>query len=305
MQTLVATLHQYPEVALFLTLALGFWFGSLKLGSFSLGAVTSTLIVGLLVGQLHVRIDPVVQDTFFMMFLFAVGYSVGPVFIPALKKDGLPQIAFALIVCSTGLATAYTAAKILGYDPALAAGLLAGGYTNSGTLGVATTNLSQLGLDPQRTASMAGLVAIAYAVTYPFGTVGAAWFLSSLAPKLLGIDLARECEQYEARMGGPVQGRWCYPIERGFKSLRKKCRNKARIEASMSEAYIIEEASNFTTSYYNEKLPSVHNPPSRYNADDNECNLSLFRGQLGSTVAASDAPPSAPALRHCPKGEQV
>jgi hypothetical protein len=87
---------------------------------------------------------------------------------------------------------------------------------------------------------------------------------------------------YEARMGGPVQGRWCYPIERCFKFLRRKCRNKAKIEVSMSEAYITEEASNFTTSYYNENLPSMHNPLPRYNANENECNLSLFRGQLGS-----------------------
>jgi hypothetical protein len=37
---------------------------------------------------------------------------------------------------------------------------------------------------------------------------------------------------YEARMGGPVQGRWCYPIERCLKTIRKKCRNKCKIEAS-------------------------------------------------------------------------
>jgi hypothetical protein len=81
---------------------------------------------------------------------------------------------------------------------------------------------------------------------------------------------------------GPVQGRWCYPIERCFKFLWRKCRNKAKIEASMSEAYITEEASNFTTSYYNENLPSMHNPLPRYNANENECNLTLFRGQLGN-----------------------
>ena len=27
---------------------------------------------------------------------------------------------------------------------------------------------------------------------------------------------------YEARMGGPMQARWCYPIERCLKTLRKK-----------------------------------------------------------------------------------
>lgn len=43
-QFLIDPLRQYPEIAIFLTLALGFWFGGLKFRSFSLGAVTSTLI---------------------------------------------------------------------------------------------------------------------------------------------------------------------------------------------------------------------------------------------------------------------
>jgi hypothetical protein len=81
---------------------------------------------------------------------------------------------------------------------------------------------------------------------------------------------------------GAVQGRWCYPIERCLKVLWKKCRNKCKIEASIAEAYILKEVSNFTTTYYGDNLPSVHNPPPRCNAGENESNLSLFRGQLGS-----------------------
>jgi hypothetical protein len=57
-------------------------------------------------------------------------------------------------------------------------------------------------------------------------------------------------------MGGPVQGRWCYPIKRCLKTIQKKCRNKCKIEASIAEAYIIEEVSNFTTTYYGDKLPA-------------------------------------------------
>ena len=66
---------------------------------------------------------------------------------------------------------------------------------------------------------------------------------------------------YEARIGGPVQGRWCNSIERTLKVVRKKCRNKCKIEASIAEASILEEVSNFTTTYYGDNLPSVHNPP--------------------------------------------
>jgi len=88
-------------------------------------------------------------------------------------------------------------------------------------------------------------------------------------------------------MGGPVQGHWCYPIERYLKVIRSKYKNKGKIEASVAEAYILEEVSNFTTTYYAENLPSIHNPPPRYNAGENESNLSLFRGQLGSASAST------------------
>jgi hypothetical protein len=86
---------------------------------------------------------------------------------------------------------------------------------------------------------------------------------------------------------GGVQGRWCYPIERCLKTIRKKCRNKCKIVASIAEAYILEEVSNFTTTYYGDKLPSVHNPSPRYNDGSNKSNLSIFRGQLGSTIGST------------------
>ena len=86
---------------------------------------------------------------------------------------------------------------------------------------------------------------------------------------------------------GAVQGRWCYLIERQQKILRTKCKNKCKIEASIAEAYILDEVSNYTTKYYGETLLSVHNPPTRYNKAENEMNLSLFKGQLGSASGAT------------------
>src|SRR5260370_41178971 len=145
MNYLIIPLRQYPEIAIFLTLALGFWFGSFKFGSFSLGVVTSTLLAGLLVGQLHVPVPTVVQSTFFMMFLFAVGYGVGPQFFRALKKDGRPQVAFALLVCASGLLCAYALGQLLGYNPGLTAGLITGGDPKPWTVGGAAENLQQTG----------------------------------------------------------------------------------------------------------------------------------------------------------------
>jgi hypothetical protein len=49
----------------------------------------------------------------------------------------------------------------------------------------------------------------------------------------------------------------------------------------------VEEVSNFTTKYYNENLPSVHNRLPRYNASENESNLSLFKGQYRSASGST------------------
>jgi hypothetical protein len=84
-----------------------------------------------------------------------------------------------------------------------------------------------------------------------------------------------------------VQNHWCYPIERCLKTIHKKCGNKDRIEASIAEAFIHEEVSNFATTYYNENLPSVHNPPAQYNEDENESTLSIFQGPHGRASGAT------------------
>ena len=89
MEWLVSTLRQYPELAVFLALGLGYFIGKQKFKGFSLGAVTGTLLAGVLIGQLHITVSPNVKAVFFLMFLFAVGYSVGPQFFRGLKSDGL------------------------------------------------------------------------------------------------------------------------------------------------------------------------------------------------------------------------
>ena len=118
-------------------------------------------------------------------------------------------------------------------------------------------------------------------------TISMLWIWEDISTWLLQFDAAFDSSSPIWGMNGVVQGRWCYPIERCLKTIRKKCRNKCKIEASIAEAYILEEVSNFTTTYYGDKLPSVHNPPPRYNDGDNESNLSIFRGQLGSASGST------------------
>lgn len=80
MEWIVQTLRDNPSLAVFLTIGVGFFIGQLKYKSFSLGTVTSVLLVGVLVGQLDIPVPGPLKDVFFLLFLFSIGYSVGPQF---------------------------------------------------------------------------------------------------------------------------------------------------------------------------------------------------------------------------------
>lgn len=204
MEWIVKTLQGSPELAIFLTLALGFAVGKIKIKGFSLGSVTGVLLMGVVIGQLHITVSPTVKSTFFLIFLFAVGYSVGPQFIHSLKKEGLPQIAFAAIVCVACLVMAWVSALIAGFDLGNAAGLLAGANTISAVIGVATDTINQLSISDEQKHTFINQIPVAYAVTYIFGTAGTAWFLSSVGPKLLGKNVQQQIRDYEQSLGGSI-----------------------------------------------------------------------------------------------------
>ncbi|MBC8593943.1 aspartate-alanine antiporter [Oscillospiraceae bacterium N12] len=203
MEWIINQLRVHPELAIFLTIFAGFWIGRLKIGKFSLGTVTSVLLVGVLVGQLNITVDGPMKAVFFLLFLFAVGYKVGPQFFRGLKKDGLPQVGFAVLMCIVSLLSAWALAKIMGYNVGEAAGLLAGSQTISAVIGVAEDTINGLGITDAQKASYINAIPVAYAVTYIFGTAGSAWILASLGPKLLGgLDKVKaDCKELEAKMG--------------------------------------------------------------------------------------------------------
>src|SRR5947207_11228040 len=148
MNYLTHALREHQELAVFLTLAIGFLIGRLRIGTFSLGTAVGTLLVVVEIGQLNIKVAAVVKYVFFDLFLFTTGYKVGPQFFRALKKDALPQLAITLVLCLTCLLAAFTAAKLLGYDAGTAAGLLAGAFTQSTVIGTASAATGRLALSP-------------------------------------------------------------------------------------------------------------------------------------------------------------
>src|SRR5688500_6544785 len=136
------------------------------------------------------------------MFLFAVGYAVGPQFVRGVAKDGLPQALFAAVQCVLCLLVPVTIAKIAGYDLGYAAGLYSGSQTISAAMGLSTDAINRLGLPPDEVKRQLDAMPIAYAVSYMFGTVGSALVIALLGPKLLRIDLPAACKAYEENHGG-------------------------------------------------------------------------------------------------------
>jgi putative transport protein len=202
MRWFATSLRDNPELAVFLTLAIGFAIGRARIGGFRLGNVVGTLLAGVVVGQLDVKVDPLVRLVFFDLFLFATGYKVGPQFFRALKRNAAAQALLTLVLCVVSLATTVAAAKALGYDCGTAAGLLAGAFTESTVIGTAGNAISRLPLPDAEIARLQNNIPVAYAVSYLVGTSLVVWFLASLAPRLLRADLKAESRRLEAQAGG-------------------------------------------------------------------------------------------------------
>lgn len=197
----LGALRGNPELAIFLTLAIGFLIGRVKIGSFSLGTVVGTLLAGVAVGQLGIQIPGIVKTVFFDLFLFTTGYKVGPQFFRGLKKDAVSQVALTVVLCVTCLLTAYGAARLLGYDTGTAAGLLAGAFSESTVIGTAGDAINRLAISDAEKARLVNNIPIAYAVTYLIGTAGLVWFLPVVGPRLIGINLRAEGRKAQGRGG--------------------------------------------------------------------------------------------------------
>ena len=209
MEWITNLLQAHPELAIYITIGLGFFIGKIHFKGFSLGIVTSVLLVGVIVGQLHIPMEGALKQTAFLLFLFAIGYKVGPQFFAGLRKEGLPQVYFAVVMCVFILLSTWGIALLMGYNAGEAAGLLSGSQTISAVIGVAGDTIRDFGLPADEQQKMLDIMPVAYAVTYIFGTAGSAWILARLGPRMLGglekVKVA--CRELESRMGGDESDR--------------------------------------------------------------------------------------------------
>lgn len=206
MENLFESIHSLfsksPELAIFLSLAIGFWIGKFKIGSFQLGGVAGSLLAAVAVSQFGVTVSDTVKNILFALFIFAVGYDSGQQFFRSLGRQTLREIALAVIVALSGLATVVILAKMFGLDKGLAAGIAAGGLTQSAIMGVAGDALGKMGLDPDTLKTLTGNIGVGYAVTYIFGSFGAIIICVNVLPKFMGKSIRDAAMEAESQMNG-------------------------------------------------------------------------------------------------------
>lgn len=182
-----------PFIALFITLSLGYLVGKITIGNFVLGGVAGTLLMGVLIGQFGVHIDPSVKSIFFALFIYSVGYQGGAHFFKALNFQTINILLSAVVMTVSGLLCVLAAAWLFDLDRGLAAGLAAGGLTQSAIIGTAGDAIAQLGgLSDQAKSLMQTHVAIGYTVTYIFGSLGPIIMATWVFPALMKWDLRKE-----------------------------------------------------------------------------------------------------------------
>ncbi|MFA4981450.1 MAG: aspartate-alanine antiporter [Candidatus Omnitrophota bacterium] len=190
-----------PEIVLFLALAIGYFAGKrFKIFGFSLGSTASILLAAIVVGQVGITVPSIVKNIAFALFIFTVGYKVGPQFFGSLKKQGMNYLWLTIAVAITALATTIVIGKMAHLDKGTTAGMFAGSMTTSAALGTGGDAIKHLGITAEAKNTLDSNMAVAYAITYIFGTAGTI-VLIKMAPVLFKIDLKAEAKKLEEQMG--------------------------------------------------------------------------------------------------------
>ncbi len=197
-----------PEIALFGCLAVGFAVGKVKVWKLSLGGIAGTLIVAIVVGYYgKVSLNDQVKNIAFAMFIFTLGYMSGPSFFASLNRRSLKYFVFTGIEVVSVLAVTAVATKALNLDVGTAAGLMAGGATESAVVGTASDAIGKLPLPAGQISSLQANVGTAYSISYICGLITIVLLTSQIAPAIMRIDLKAEAAKLWQKLGGSADSK--------------------------------------------------------------------------------------------------
>ncbi|WP_327092837.1 aspartate-alanine antiporter [Nonomuraea sp. NBC_01738] len=204
MNAIKTFLQGMPEIALFICLALGFAIGRVKIWKLSLGGIAGTLIVAIFVGMLGggVTLNDQVKNIAFALFIFTLGFLSGPSFFASLNKRSLRYGWFTLIEVVSILAVTAVAIMLLQLDVGTAAGLMAGGATESAAVGTATDAIAKLPLPADQIAALQANVGTAYSISYICGLITIVLLTSQIAPAVGKFSIRDEATKLWQKLGG-------------------------------------------------------------------------------------------------------
>jgi AspT/YidE/YbjL antiporter-like protein len=201
-----------PIAVLFVCVAIGFAIGRNKVAGVPIGGIPGTLFAAIIIGQVGVEVDENIKTIAFALFIYSLGYVSGPSFVESLGRSTLNLVNLSLVSSVLIFVTIWVLAQAFDLDKGTAAGLLAGGITESAAVGTATEALASLDLPAEQIAAMQANIGVAYAITYLFGFTLVVFFVSLIAPRMMRIDLKAEAAKYSAELGvggdddlGPAQ----------------------------------------------------------------------------------------------------
>ena len=149
----------------------GLAIGEIKIGAVKLG-IAGPLFVGLAFGHFGLKMQmPILEfarDFGLILFVYAVGVTVGPGFFQAFKKEGLLLNILAASIVILGGVIAVAIHFGFGLPLEVVVGLFSGGTTNTPSLAAGMEMLKEV----KATTAQIGIPGQAYAVAYPFGVIG-------------------------------------------------------------------------------------------------------------------------------------
>ena len=174
-----------------LVIALGIWFGKIKLFGVSLG-ITWVLFIGVLVSYFGVVVNKEIKDFIkefgLILFVYSIGLQVGPGFFASLKKNALGNNLLASLVVITGIVITLLLYFLSDFHISVMTGVMSGAVTNTPGLAAAQSAAKDL-----HSVNTPDFMALAYAVTYPFGVFGIILTLLILK-KFFRVDIQTEQE---------------------------------------------------------------------------------------------------------------
>lgn len=188
-EQLVQILIENKLLLLFLVIAIGYFIGRIRIGSFSFG-VSAVLFVGLAFGALHPDMAP--PDVIYMLglvlFVYTIGLRSGASFFASFKQSGIRDNLLVISVLLVAAALTLLLGKLFAVKNTLLAGLFCGSLTNTPALASVVDILKTI---PGADRSSLAEPIIGYSLAYPIGVMGVI-FLFQIGMKIWRVDMPSE-----------------------------------------------------------------------------------------------------------------